>query len=166
MARATVDKWLNEGWSPLRIGYALVSAILTASGAATYVKERNHPGAIWYLVGALAVVVVYLTAEVMRWRTKHRRLEAKQKAMQSVAKLASKHHRRDLQVTAKKFAEAIRRDGDAEFGTRAEKLALRGHFPDVYDQLSQWMAQATLRDVYPRFLKLYIDNDLRHQKVA
>jgi len=85
MAVASVEKWLDRGWSPLRIGYALLSALLTVSGALTYVKERHHPGAIWYLVGALAVVILYLAIEVLRWRTKHHRLALKQRTIESIS---------------------------------------------------------------------------------
>jgi hypothetical protein len=71
------ESWLEKGWSPWRRGIAIVGALGAVFTAVQYIRERHHPGGIWYLVSLLAVLVVWLGTEVLRWRIKHQRMEVK-----------------------------------------------------------------------------------------
>ena len=68
------ERWLDEGWSPVRIGYGIVSLIITAVTVYLYARQAHHPGAIWWLMWAVVIVTVWAVSEMLRWRIKYRRL--------------------------------------------------------------------------------------------
>lgn len=75
-----VEQWLNEGWSPWRIGYGTVTLVATGVAVYGYVREPHHPGAVWWLLAGTGVIAIWALAEMLRWRIKYRRLLAAQQA--------------------------------------------------------------------------------------
>lgn len=71
----TVERWLDEGWSPWRIGYGAVNFVALSVTVAVYVTYPHHPGAVWWLLAAVAVVTVWSLGEMARWRIRHNRLQ-------------------------------------------------------------------------------------------
>lgn len=71
----TVERWLDEGWSPWRIGYGAVNLVALSVAVAGYVTHPHHPGAVWWLLAAVAVVAVWSLGEMARWRIRHNRLQ-------------------------------------------------------------------------------------------
>jgi len=161
MAWKPVEKWLEDDWSPLRVVWGTVTGVLTIASVAAWVRERHHPGGVWYLTAAFLLVALLAAEEALRWRTKHHRAITEKNS-----KSVSRRHLRDLQNSARKLAATVAANGVGDFCTTAENLSLRGHFPELYDQFSIWKNQILLRDVYPRFVGLYIDNELRKKNVA
>lgn len=78
-----VERWLDEGWSPWRIGYGVANLIALTVTAYIYVREPHHPGAIWWLMAAVGVVALWALGEMLRWRIKYRRLLSAQRASSS-----------------------------------------------------------------------------------
>lgn len=77
-----VEHWLDEGWSPWRIGYGLANLIAMAVTVYVYAREPRHPGAVWWLLATVAIVAVWALGEMLRWRIKYRRLlTSQQKAL-------------------------------------------------------------------------------------
>ena len=70
------ERWLNEGWSPWRIGYGTVALVATGVAVYGYVKEPHHPGAVWWLLAGAGVIAVWALGEMLRWRIKYQRLLA------------------------------------------------------------------------------------------
>ncbi len=78
-----VEQWLDEGWSPWRVGYGLANLVALAVTVYIYVTQPHHPGAIWWLTAAVAVVALWALGEMFRWRIKYRRLLIAQQASSS-----------------------------------------------------------------------------------
>lgn len=78
-----VERWLDEGWSPWRIAYGVANLIALTVTVYIYVRQPHHPGAVWWLMAALAVVALWALGEILRWRIKYRRLLAAQLASSS-----------------------------------------------------------------------------------
>ena len=70
-----VERWLDEGSSPLRIGYGLVSFVALVVAFVGYVAHPHHPGAVWWLLAAVAVIAVWALLEMVRWHVLHNRLQ-------------------------------------------------------------------------------------------
>lgn len=51
----------------------------TVAAVYGYVRQAHHPGAVWWLLGAVAVVAAWALGEMLRWRVKYRRLLASQR---------------------------------------------------------------------------------------
>src|SRR5580704_17118115 len=75
MAWKPIEKWLDLGWSPVRIVYSAVAAVTVGVTVYGYVSHPHHPGALWYLLGAVAVLALWAVTEMLRWRVRHNRLE-------------------------------------------------------------------------------------------
>jgi hypothetical protein len=75
-----VERWLDEGWSPWRIGYGTVTLVATGVAVYGYVREPHHPGAVWWLLAGTGVIAVWALGEMLRWRIKYRRLLAAREA--------------------------------------------------------------------------------------
>jgi hypothetical protein len=73
-----VERWLDEGWTPWRIGYGAASLLALAVTVYAYAEQPHHPGAVWWLLTAVAVVATWALGEMLRWRIKYRRLVAAQ----------------------------------------------------------------------------------------
>jgi len=69
-----VERWLDEGWSPWRIGYGTTSLVATGVTLYGYISHPHHPAAVWWLLAAVAVIAVWALLEAARWRVKYRRL--------------------------------------------------------------------------------------------
>ena len=69
-----VEQWLDEGWSPWRIGYGLANLIAMTVTVYVYARQPHHPGALWWLMAAVAIVALWALGEMLRWRIKYRRL--------------------------------------------------------------------------------------------
>ena len=54
-----VEQWLDEGWSPWRIGYGLANLIAMIITVYVYARQPHHPGAIWWLMAAVAVAALW-----------------------------------------------------------------------------------------------------------
>ena len=78
-----VEQWLDEGWSTWRIGYGLANLIALAVSVYVYVRQPHHPGAIWWLMAAVAIIALWALGEMLRWRIKYRRLLMAQQATSS-----------------------------------------------------------------------------------
>ncbi len=78
-----LEQWLDEGWSPWRIGYGLANLIAMTVTVFVYVRQPHHPGAIWWLMAAVAIVALWALGEMLRWRIKYRRLLIAQQASSS-----------------------------------------------------------------------------------
>jgi hypothetical protein len=74
------ERWIDEGWSPWRMGYGIASLIALAVTVYGYVREPHHPGAIWWLTAAVAIIALWALGEMLRWRIKCRRLLIAEKA--------------------------------------------------------------------------------------
>jgi len=70
-----VERWLEEGWSPWRIAYGVASLVALGVTVVGYVAHPHHPGSVWWLLTAVAVVAAWALLEMVRWRTRHNRLE-------------------------------------------------------------------------------------------
>jgi hypothetical protein len=79
--KRVIEKWLDEGWSPARVIWALIALISTAVFAWGFVAHPHHPGAVWWLVGVLLVAASWFASEAGRWRIRHDRLVKKQLAL-------------------------------------------------------------------------------------
>lgn len=77
MAWGPVENWLEKGWSFPRVAGTMLSAIATVGFFVTYASQPHHPGAVWWVVGGLVVVALWLALEMVRWRWRHNRLEAR-----------------------------------------------------------------------------------------
>ena len=77
------ERWLDEGWSPWRIGYGVANLIALTVTVYIYARQFHHPGAIWWLTAAVAVVALWALGEMLRWRIKYRRLLSAQQASSS-----------------------------------------------------------------------------------
>lgn len=86
----SVERWLDEGWSPWRIGYGLVGLVATSVSVYGYARQAHHPGAIWWLLAALSVVTTWALGEMFRWRAKYRRLLASHRVAVPQREMASK----------------------------------------------------------------------------
>jgi hypothetical protein len=75
-ASKPVRQWLDEGWSPWRIGYGLVSVALTVAGVVIFAAQHHLRGLGW-LLAAVAVVAVWALMEMLLWRIRHNRLQGK-----------------------------------------------------------------------------------------
>ncbi len=75
-----VERWLEDGWSPWRIGYGVVGLVLAGVGVIGYATQPHHPGAVWWLLAAVAVVAVWALLEMVRWRIRHNRLQTELRA--------------------------------------------------------------------------------------
>lgn len=80
-----VERWLDEGWTPWRIAYGGTGLVATSAGVYGYAVAPHHPGAVWWLLAALAVVATWALSEAGRWRIKYRRLVRKLEASSSPA---------------------------------------------------------------------------------
>jgi hypothetical protein len=78
-----VEHWLDEGWSPWRIGYGLANLIAMAVTVYVYAREPHHPGAVWWLLATVAIMALWALGEMLRWRIKYRRLFATQQKASS-----------------------------------------------------------------------------------
>jgi hypothetical protein len=58
-----VERWLDEGWSPWRIGYGAANLIALTVTVYVYAKEPRHPGAVWWLLAAVAVAAPGLSVK-------------------------------------------------------------------------------------------------------
>lgn len=74
MAWEPYEKWLNQGFSPLRLAYWAVSGVILSVTVYGYIDHPHHPGAVWYLFWAAVILAAWLTAETIRWKIKHDRL--------------------------------------------------------------------------------------------
>jgi hypothetical protein len=75
MAWAPIERWLDQGWSPFRVTYTAVSAVIFAVAVYGYVSHPHHPGWLWYALGALGIFALWAITEMLRWRIRHNRLE-------------------------------------------------------------------------------------------
>ncbi|MGO9297930.1 MAG: hypothetical protein ACLP52_29280 [Streptosporangiaceae bacterium] len=75
-----VERWLDEGWSPWRIGYGTANLIALLVALYQYAKHPHHPGAVWWLLAAVALTGVWALLEMLRWRIRYRRLLASHQA--------------------------------------------------------------------------------------
>jgi hypothetical protein len=73
-ASKPVRQWLDEGWSPWRIGYGLVSVALTVAGVVIFAAQHHLRGLVW-LLAAVTVTAVWALMEMLRWRIRHNRLQ-------------------------------------------------------------------------------------------
>jgi len=78
-----VEQWLDEGWSPWRIGYGTITLVATVVAVYGYISQQHHPGAVWWLLAALSVITGWSLSEMMRWRVKYKRLQATTSALAS-----------------------------------------------------------------------------------
>jgi hypothetical protein len=70
-----IEKWLDEGWSPWRIAYGTASLVALGVTVVGYAAHPHHPGPVWWLLAAIAVVAAWALLEMVRWRTRHNRLQ-------------------------------------------------------------------------------------------
>ena len=84
-----VERWLDEGWSPWRIGYGTIGLVTTGVTLYGYISHPRHPGAVWWLLAAVAVIAIWALIEAGRWRIKYRRLLAARQASRSVSRSKS-----------------------------------------------------------------------------
>ncbi len=75
-----VERWLDEGWSPWRIGYGTIGLVATGVTLYGYISHPRHPGAVWWLLAAVAMIAVWALLETGRWRLKYRGLPAARQA--------------------------------------------------------------------------------------
>jgi hypothetical protein len=71
-----VERWLDEGWSPWRITIGIASFIVLAVAVYGYASHPHHPGAVWWLAAALAVIALWALSEAARWRIRYKRLQS------------------------------------------------------------------------------------------
>jgi hypothetical protein len=71
-----VERWLDEGWSPARIALNGTAFVITVATVAAYATQAHHPGAVWWLLIAVAVIAVWTFSEMLRWRIRHNRIQA------------------------------------------------------------------------------------------
>ena len=81
-----VERWLDEGWSPSRIGYGTITLVATGVTLYGYVSHPRHPGAVWWLLAAVTVIAVWALLEAGRWRIKYQRLLAARQASSSASR--------------------------------------------------------------------------------
>jgi hypothetical protein len=81
-----MERWLDEGWSPWRIGYGTTGLVATGVTLYGYISHPRHPGAVWWLLAAVAVIAAWALLEAGRWRIKYRRLLAARQASPSVSR--------------------------------------------------------------------------------
>jgi hypothetical protein len=67
-------RWLDEGWSPWRIGVGTISLVSLGVTVYGYAAHPHHPGSVWWLLGAALVMTVWSLSEMLRWRVRHNRL--------------------------------------------------------------------------------------------
>jgi hypothetical protein len=101
-----VERWLDEGWPPWRIAYGTVGLVATVAAVYGYVRQGHHPGAIWWLLAAVAVVAAWALGEMLRWRIKYRRLlvnqrEASHQELSPAEEAATAAARRDAETARK-----------------------------------------------------------------
>ena len=70
-----IERWLDEGWSPWRIAVGAGSLVALGVTVVGYVAHPRHPGAVWWLLAAVAVVAVWALLEMVRWRVRYKRLQ-------------------------------------------------------------------------------------------
>jgi hypothetical protein len=76
-----VEQWLDEGWSPWRIGVGSLSLVSLGVTVFGYAAHPHHPGSVWWILGAAVVIIVWLLSEMLRWRVRHNRLRAQLNAL-------------------------------------------------------------------------------------
>src|SRR5271155_3034977 len=127
-AGETFQSWLDDGWSPWRVGWGALSGSITVLTVVAYVRQRHNPGGTGYALVAAMVVILYLGSEVVRWRIKHS--HAQKELNQKAPKTISKRHLNDLHLTAKLMASAVSAENVDNLPSQTELHAVRGHFPD------------------------------------
>lgn len=69
-----VEQWLDEGWSPWRIGYGAANLVALIVTMYAYARQPHHPGALWWLMAGVTVIAVWAFGEMLRWRIRYRRI--------------------------------------------------------------------------------------------
>jgi len=86
--RAAYERWLKEGVSPWRRTNWIVGFVVMLAAVYGYLTHPHHPGLLWYMFGGMTLVAAWAGSEVIRWRTKYKRLQTS-KAAQEVAQAPS-----------------------------------------------------------------------------
>lgn len=69
------EQWLLKGTRPWKIIPKLLSLVLAAVPLYGYFSHPGRPGAAWWLVVFLVLVVLFLGLDALRWRIRHNRIE-------------------------------------------------------------------------------------------
>jgi hypothetical protein len=64
--RRRESEWQRR--SPVEFTYSVVSIVATLAGVVAWATQRGHPGAVWWLVGALVVFALWAGIEALRFR--------------------------------------------------------------------------------------------------
>jgi hypothetical protein len=149
-------------------------AVLAAITAGTsYYFFQSHPQThgvteLFHILGVVALLVA-LGSTYLVFATAFDlppRLIRNERNEQKPPKVVSDLHLSDLHATATKLSAAVSDNSAEAVGTRAERIAFRGHFPELYEQFSQWMVQTQLLGVHPKFLWLRIDRGLYEKGIV
>lgn len=89
VTRTLQERWLRRGWSPIRVTFAVAAGVITLISVIGYMAHKGSPGAVWWLLLGLVILLVWAMSESMRWRIKHSRLEAAHAACPEVGEAAS-----------------------------------------------------------------------------
>jgi hypothetical protein len=154
------EAWLEKGLVPFL--WPVVALIATwvplVTGGILYLTHRGHPGAIWWLVGGLAITLLVVASYGLRWRLNHGRLAGShQLAMESLkanhaAELAARDaisistpHLEQIKRIAKSVAESIKAGKRCDYADPKSSLvspnfrtALTIHCREVARSLIDW----------------------------
>jgi hypothetical protein len=72
--REPYESWLEKGTFFPRFAWTIVAAAATAVCVLGYAVHPHHPGAVWWVVAALALLSLWSVSEVIRLRIRHSRL--------------------------------------------------------------------------------------------
>lgn len=165
--RKALDNWERDGWSLWRIAWTVVAVVTSVVAVWGYVHHNGHPGAVWWLVIAVGIVVFWLGSEDLRWRRKYR--GAGEKAAADLVALRSElqgqidglrgevvalkaepvsdHHRDQIKRIAQNVQGAVLarfacdyRDHEAQGNPSAAHFrdCLRAHCPEVVEPCDAW----------------------------
>ncbi len=104
-----VERWLDEGWSPWRIGVGTISLVSLGVTVYGYAAHPHHPGSVWWLLGAALVMTAWSLSEMLRWRVRHNRLRAQVNSVRADLEDA----RRELEAAGHPAASAPTASGSA-----------------------------------------------------
>jgi hypothetical protein len=69
-----VERWLDEGWSPWRIGYGVLGLVTLAVAVYGYLGQPRHRNVA--VIAGIAIIAVWALLEMARWRIRYKRLSA------------------------------------------------------------------------------------------
>ncbi len=106
-----VERWLDEGWSPWRIGYGVLGLVTLTAAVYGYVSQSRHRNVA--VIAGIAIIAVWALLEMVRWRIRYKRLSAA---------LTVIHNTESQNVeSAKSKASAILRAVEASSQAEADK---------------------------------------------